>query len=76
MIVYIFGLHKVRSHGAANKCSVVQHGRVVDRWQEGLAHWDAAMQLLRNPQSLAVKRSEPFQSFFLIKPAALGLSFT
>jgi len=27
--------------GAANKCSVVQHDRVVGRWQEGLTHWDA-----------------------------------
>jgi len=29
--------------GAANKCSVVRHGWVVGRWQEGLTHWDAAM---------------------------------
>jgi hypothetical protein len=43
--------------------AAVQHGRVkntviIDRCQGGLTHSDAAIELLHNPQSFAVKRSE------------------
>jgi hypothetical protein len=46
MFIYL-GLTQLEVMGADNKCSVVLHGRVkttvVDRWPEGLTHWDAAM---------------------------------